>query len=141
MTSEESTTPDLVERMQRYVDAANAHDVDAVMSLFAPDAVWDMGEGSMSIVEGHAALREFFSEWISLYEDFEVEASEMQDLGNGVTICSIDHRGRARGSSAPVGVRYATAWAWTDGLVTRMTSYFNIDEARAAVERLAEERW
>jgi len=33
---EESTTPDLVARMQRYVDAANAHDVDAVMSLFAP---------------------------------------------------------------------------------------------------------
>jgi len=137
---EESTTPDLVARMQRYVDAANAHDVDAVMSLFAPDAVWDMGEGSMSIVEGHAALREFFSEWISLYEDFEVEANEMQDLGNGVTICSIDQRGRARGSSASVGVRYATAWAWTDGLVTQTMSYFNIDEARAAAERLAKER-
>ena len=89
---EESPTPDLVAGMQRYVDAANAHDVDAVMSLFAPDAVWDMGEGSISIVEGQAALREFFSEWISLYEDFEVEANEMQDLGNGVTICSIDQR-------------------------------------------------
>jgi len=138
--SEESTTPDLLGRVQRYVDASNAHDVDAVMSLFAPDAVWDMGEGSMSVVEGHAALREFFSEWLSVYEDFEVEANEIRDLGNGVTICSIDQRGRARGSSAFVGVRYATVWAWTDGLVTRTMSYTNIDEARAAGERLAQER-
>ncbi|HME02309.1 MAG TPA: nuclear transport factor 2 family protein [Solirubrobacteraceae bacterium] len=138
--SEESTTPDLLGRVQRYVDASNAHDVDAVMSLFAPDAVWDMGEGSMSVVEGHAALREFFSEWLSVYEDFEVEANEIRDLGNGVTICSIDQRGRARGSSAFVGVRYATVWAWTDGLVTRTMSYPNIDEARAAAERLARER-
>jgi len=88
----------------------------------------------MSIVEGHAALREFFSEWISLYEDFEVEANEMQDLGNGVTICSID-QGEGSRQQRVRGVRLCTAWAWTDGLVTQTMSYFNIDEARAAAER------
>jgi hypothetical protein len=29
---------------------------------------------------------------------------------------------------------------WIDGLIERTTNYFDIDEARAAAERLAEER-
>ena len=39
--SEESTTPDLVELSQRLTDAINARDIDAAISFYAPDAVWD----------------------------------------------------------------------------------------------------
>jgi len=39
--AEESTTPDLMELAQRRVDAADSGDVDAMVSFFASDAVWD----------------------------------------------------------------------------------------------------
>jgi hypothetical protein len=38
--SEESTTPDSVERVRRQFEAGNRRDIDAVMSSFAVDAVF-----------------------------------------------------------------------------------------------------
>jgi hypothetical protein len=52
----ESTTPDLVELMHRSIDAGNARDVDAAMSLYTSDIVW---EGAFETFEGRAALRAF----------------------------------------------------------------------------------
>ena len=39
-----------------------------------------------------------------------------------------------------VELRYAAASVWDEGRVVRLTNYGDIDEARAAAERLAEER-
>jgi ketosteroid isomerase-like protein len=65
--SEESTTPDLVERVQRGVDATNARDFDAVMSFYAPDAVV-VATGMSTSFEGVAAIRRFFEDWIGSYD-------------------------------------------------------------------------
>ena len=40
---EGSTTPDLVELVRGTVEALNRRDLDGVMSLFDPDAVWEVG--------------------------------------------------------------------------------------------------
>jgi ketosteroid isomerase-like protein len=53
--SEESTTPDLVERVQRIVAAMNARDFDAAMSFYAPDAVLDAEDAG--IHEGRPSTR------------------------------------------------------------------------------------
>jgi hypothetical protein len=37
-------------------------------------------------------------------------------------------------------MRLATVWVLVEGLIERQTNYFDIDEARAAAERLAQER-
>jgi len=37
-------------------------------------------------------------------------------------------------------MRYAAVGVWREGLIERVTSYRDIDEARAAAERLAESR-
>jgi hypothetical protein len=37
-------------------------------------------------------------------------------------------------------MRYAVVATWVDGMIERFTTYTNIDEGRAAAERLAEER-
>src|SRR6476659_10064176 len=39
--SEESTTPDLVERWQEAAEAYARHDLQTTMRSYAPDAVWD----------------------------------------------------------------------------------------------------
>ena len=50
--SEESTTPDLVELTRGRVEAANRRDFDAMVSFFAPDAVWDLSPMGLGDLRG-----------------------------------------------------------------------------------------
>jgi ketosteroid isomerase-like protein len=147
---EKSTTPDLVELARRLVDAGNARDtagtprsdqdrIDAVMSFFAPDAVFDMGEG-FEVLEGRPAVRGFFEDWLRVYDEFELHVEDVRDLGNGVVFSVVVQRGKPRGSAGWVHNRHASVGTWVDGLIERTTAYVDIDEARSAAERLAEER-
>jgi hypothetical protein len=43
-------------------------------------------------------------------------------------------------STGFVRIRYAAVTKWVDGMMARITNYSDVDEARAAAERLAEER-
>jgi ketosteroid isomerase-like protein len=139
MMREESTTPDLVERQKRLTEAANRRDLDAMMAFYAPDGVYDMSMG-MGTFEGHASVRGFIEDWWGSYEEFEFEAEETLDLGNGVGFRVLIQKGRPVGSSGEVELRYAAVSVWEDGKIVRMTNYTDPDEARAAAERLAEER-
>ena len=137
---EESTTPDLVELARRSVEAASGRDLDAIMTWYTPDVVWDMSPLGMGTFEGKAAVREFMEDWLASYEDWELRALEVQDLGNAVTFGVLVQKGRPVGSSGEVELRYASVNEWQDGKLARITNYGDIDEARAAAERLAEER-
>ena len=140
MASEESTTPDLVELMRRRVDAADSGDVEAMTSFFASDAVWDSSPMGMEVYEGREAIRRFFADWWGLYDMSGAEAEEFLDLGNGVTFTVLVLKGRPVGSGEDVRLRYAAVTVWVEGAVARDTNYTDIDEARAAAERLAESR-
>jgi ketosteroid isomerase-like protein len=137
---EESPTPDLVERQKRLTEAANRRDLDAMMAFYAPDGVYDMSPIGMGVFEGQAAARGFIEDWWRSYEEHEFEAEETLDLGNGVGFRVLIQKGRPVGSSAEVQLRYAAVGVWEDGKIVRMTNYGDIDEARAAAERLAQER-
>jgi ketosteroid isomerase-like protein len=137
--SEGSATPDLVELMRRGVEAANRRDVDAAASFYAPDAVYESA-GMGASFEGVAAIREFLGDFGGAYDEFGVEAEEILDLGNGVTLAVVNQEGRPHGSSGEVQMRYAAVAIWVEGMIERYTTYTDIDEARAAAERLAKER-
>ena len=137
---EESTTPDLVELVRRRMDAGDSGDVDAMTSFFASDGVWDSSPMGMEVYEGQAAIRRFFADWWGSYEEAGVEAEEILDLGNGVIFTVVKQKARPVGSSGDVQLRYAVVGEWVEGLVVRLTNYADIDEARAAAERLAESR-
>ena len=68
------------------------------------------------------------------------EPEDVQDLGNGVTFSVLRDDGRPAGSTGHVETRQAYVLEWVEGMVARATVYSDIDEARAAAERLAEER-
>ena len=137
MMSEESTTPDLVERSRRLIEAANRRDFDAILSFYAPDAVW---EWSLATHEGVAAIRGFWQDWFASYEELRLEQEEDLDLGNGVVFAVVIQRARLVGSSGEVRHRNALVAIWVEGLIERVRFYPDPDEARAAAERLAEER-
>ena len=69
-----------------------------------------------------------------------LSAEELLDLGNGVTFSVIHNRGRPVGSTAEAQQRLAWVATWQEYKITRVEIYVDIDEARAAAERLAEER-
>jgi ketosteroid isomerase-like protein len=137
---EESTTPDLEELRQRTAEAVSRGDIDEVLSPVAPDAVWDDSALGLGTHEGLAAIRQHLEDWIGSYEEYEVVGEEFRELGNGVTFSVAVARGRPVGSTGYVQFRFATTSVWVAGRLKRYTAYTDIDEGRAAAERLAEER-
>jgi uncharacterized protein (TIGR02246 family) len=136
--SEESTTPDLVELMDRTFEAANRRDLDAVISSFAEDAVFD-GRAAGTLFEGRTAIRGFLEDWFGAYEELEVEVEQVRDLGNGVVFAVVIQNGRPVGSAGHLRQREGWVFVWVRGLIARLTTS-DIDEARASAERLAESR-
>jgi ketosteroid isomerase-like protein len=135
--SEESTSPDLVELVRESIEI---DDLEAALSFYAPHAVWDASPWGMGVFEGQAAVRAFFEDWRGSYSGIEWTAEEIRDLGSGVTFAVILQKGRVVGSGGSVQLRYGSVAEWIDDLMVRNTTYTDIDEARAAAERLAEKR-
>jgi ketosteroid isomerase-like protein len=138
--SEERTTPNPVELARSSFEAINRGDFDAFMSVWGPDPVSYTSGGGLGTFEGRAAVRGFFEDWVSAYGEFEVEAESVIDLGNGVTYAVLRQRGRPVGSSSEVRFRFASVGLSVNGLFVRVTNYADLDTARAAAERLAQER-
>lgn len=135
---EEFTTSDLVELVLRLVEAANRRDFAAVEAFYAPDVVVRGAE--IGTFEGQAAARGVLEDVIAPYEEFRTETEEVLDLGFGVAFAVVIARGRVRGGTAEVRFRYASVTIWREGLVARQTNYTDVDEARAAAQRLAEKQ-
>jgi ketosteroid isomerase-like protein len=138
--SEESTTPDLVELTRRAFEAASGHDLDALMSFFAPDVVWDLSALGIGTFTGAVASRSFIGDWWETWADHLIELDEIVDLGNGVVFSSAREDGRLAGSDRHVEQRTRWVFLWMQDVIERATVYLDIDEARAAAERLAESR-
>jgi len=132
----EEPTTDFPTRVRQSIEADS---IDAAVSFYAPDAVWDASPWGMGVFEGQAAVRAFFDDWLSSYAGLDWKAEEIRDLGNGVIFAVVLQKGRVTGSSGSVQLRYASVAEWKHGLIVRNTTYTDIDAARAAAERLVEE--
>ena len=137
---EESTTPDLVELVQRSVDAVNRRDFDQFAGFFGSDSVWDLSPMGLGIYEGSSAVRDFVEDWNGSYEEFELVLEEVLDLGNEVVFAVVVQRARLTDSTAELRMRYASVNSQARRVFERITNYTDIGEARAAAERLAQER-
>jgi len=134
---EESTTPDLVELTRQVLDAANRHDIDALMGFYAPEAVWDLSDAGIGTFDGAAAIRSFVEDWWGTWGDHRMEVEEIVDLGHGVVFSPIKEDGRLVGSDSRVEQRRGWVFLWMRGILERQAVYLDSDEARVAAERLA----
>jgi ketosteroid isomerase-like protein len=137
---EESTTPDLVELVHRSVEAVNRRDLDTFAAPFGSDSVWDLSPIGLGTYEGTSAIRAFVEDWAGAYEEFELALEEVLDFGNDVVFAVVLQRARLADSTAEVRMRYASVNSLAEGRFERITNYPDIDDARAAAERLAESR-
>jgi ketosteroid isomerase-like protein len=139
--SEESTTPDLVERTRRALEAGAFRDLGEGLRYFGPDAVWEVPQLG-SRFEGAAAIRAFLEDWFNSFEEFELELEDILDLGNGVVFVVARSVGVLHGSAGRTPLRevFAYVTVWENDAITHVTVYGDIGEARATAERLAESR-
>jgi ketosteroid isomerase-like protein len=138
--AEKSMTTDLVKRWRQAAEATERGDFDAVVSVYASDAVWDASLAGVGTFEGLPAIRSFLEEWIGEYQEYHYEQEAGLDLGNGVVFVVGRVDGRPAGSTGRVRERWAFTSVWAAGVVVRVMVDNDIDEARAAAERLAQER-
>ena len=139
-TLEESPTPDLVELTRRQLEAVNRRDMDEVMSRCPPDGVYDTGPDGLGVYEGPAAIRAFLGEWWDAFEELAFEPEDVLDLGHGFVLLVVRQKARLANSTGRLQRREAYVLEWVEDMIRRLTVYTDIDEARAAAERLAEER-
>ena len=129
-----------VQIVRQALDAYNRRDFDACIGLFAPDVVFDTTHRGFGIFEGLAMVRRVGEAWVRTFDEFEMDLREVSDLGGGVVFTVQLTRGRPPGTTAYVENWEAYVLVVEDGMIVRYTNYTDIDQARAAAERLAEER-
>jgi ketosteroid isomerase-like protein len=135
--SRKSTPPDLAEITRLQLEAINRRDFDAMLPYVAPNLVYDTTPSGFGVYAGVDAIREFIESYWEAFDQLSFELEEFADLGNGVTLSVNRQHALPAGSSARVHAREAHVTQWEDGLAVRITVYLDIDEARAAAERLA----
>jgi ketosteroid isomerase-like protein len=137
---EEAMTPGLAELFRRGFEALDRRDFDATMSRYAPGAVFDASALGIGSFEGRDTIRHHFEDWRAPYEEYKTDLEECRDLGSGVVLAVARQTGRAHDSAGRVQQRPAFVSEWVEGLIVRVAVYDDVDAARAAAERLVEER-
>ena len=132
-------TPDLVELTRAFSEAAA---IDTTMSFYREDSVYDMSRMGMGVFEGPAAIRGFLEDWDNQYEEYEDEVVDLVQCGGGVVFLAVRQNARPSGTPEHVRLRdvYGYVMVWAGTKIARITPYTDAKEARAAAERLAEER-
>ena len=108
------------------------------MTFFAAGAVW-VAIDDLEAFEG-PAIRDFWVEWYRAYDDVQIEALEIDDMGGDVVMAIIRQSGRLGGGPSRITQEAQLVYEWSGGLIERVTTYVERDLARRAAERLAEER-
>jgi ketosteroid isomerase-like protein len=140
MSAESAASPDLVALTRQSMDASNRREFDVAATMFAPDAVFDVSSVGLGRFEGAAAIHGYLADWYSSYEEQELRHWEGHDLGGGVVFVVALFQARPLGSQSSVREQWAFTLIWAGQEITRVVASRDIDGARAAAERLAEER-
>jgi ketosteroid isomerase-like protein len=135
--AEESTTLELV---RQAFDSGNRGDIDAVMGFQASESVWDLSDLGLGVFEGTTAIRAWLEDWFGAWVDLHLDVRETVDLGQGVVFASVLEGGRPALGGGHVEQQRGWSILGENGRITRTTIYGDIDEARAAAERVVQKR-
>ena len=121
-----------VELTRRSWEAWQRGDVDAMFELWDRDIVWDMThfhDGLESTYEGHEGVRNFLSEWLEVWDDYEMGVDETLATPDGRVISLAWQRGKGRQSGLEMHNEWAQIATFRDGKITRIDNYDDRDAA------------
>jgi hypothetical protein len=137
--SQERTSPDPAELTRHVYASLNRRDLGAIMGCIGSDSVLDASQWGLGIHTGPKAIRGFLDGWYGRLAELGVRVVEMQDFSRGV-IFVVHKAHRAKAEHASLELEAAPVYQWVEHTLARVTAYTDVDEGRAAAERLAEER-
>jgi ketosteroid isomerase-like protein len=112
----------------------NARDVEGLVGITHPDCVWLPFRAQLegSAYREHDGVRRFLRDMDEDWSAFRIDPIEMTEHGNSVL--SIGRvRGTGRGSGVDIDFVAGFVFELEDGLVKRLMSYNDPDDARRAV--------
>ena len=104
--------------------------------LATPDFVWDISHADLfgilerQVYEGAEGTDDFYAEWGSAWDHWEVEIEALHDVGDKVLVIT-KQRGTSKLSGIPAEMQMAMLWTFRDGMVVRLDAYFDRDRALA----------
>jgi ketosteroid isomerase-like protein len=125
-----------VEIVRRAWDAWSRDDMDAVFATFADDVVLDtshMRDWPEPSYRGHAGVRRFLTEWLEVWDAYEVGVDEFVEALDGRVVVLFWHRGLGRRSGLGMDVKWAHIDTVRDGKLVRLAVYESRQEALEAV--------
>ena len=123
-----------VEIVRRQVESFNRRDPDAMAEAWHPEATWE--PASVTPVEGRPyvgphGIRTFLNNYAETWAESRLAYGEFIDLGERVLALGTLEV-RHRDSSVPISRPHAMLYEFRDGLIIRLRSYLDHEEARAA---------
>jgi ketosteroid isomerase-like protein len=125
-----------VEAAERFIDAYNRRDVEAMLADLDPEIEWHSGiltglGGEAAVFRGHEGFREALGDLHEALGETHIECSEIRDLGNRVVTIG---RFRVRGRESGAGTE--SPWGgvadFKGGKAIRIRSYFSVEEVLEA---------
>ncbi len=140
MRTHEQATVSAIDLTRSAFASANSGNYDAMMRFYGPDSVWDVSPWGLGTHTGPTAIRQFFTDWIGGFDEYSVTVEQLHDLGSGVVYAIAVQHCRTAGRNAALRLRYAPVFVWDRDIAIRVTHYRDIEQGRAAGERLAATR-
>ena len=120
-----------VETVRKAHDAFIRRDNKAAMAFYDPQ-VEILGEMDGRLYRGLDGVREFFRDWLGVWDEYRSDVEEWIDAGDHV-IAVVHSWGRGKQSGAAVERREAHVWTLRDGKLWRLRLYPTKGEALEAV--------
>jgi ketosteroid isomerase-like protein len=124
-----------VEAFKRFADANNRRDVEALLEELDADVEWQsavLGSlgGEATLHRGHAGVRKMLRDLYEAFSEFQVEFSEIRDLGDRVVATG---RWITRGEESGVEITppLASVVDFENGKAIRVRSYLDPEQALA----------
>jgi ketosteroid isomerase-like protein len=120
-----------LEKVRRSYEAFNNGDIEGALGVLAPDVEWQTyivpGPGGATY-HGHDGVRQLWTDARTIFGDFRNDPEELFDAGDRV-VAFVCVRGRGSLSGAPVEARIAHLMTFRGGLVVRVESFEDREEA------------
>jgi ketosteroid isomerase-like protein len=124
-----------VDLVQRFAQAFNASDLDALCDVITPDFEFAPYLATLieaTVYRGQDGLRTYFADASAAWETIRVRLDEILDRGDHIFIAG-ELYGKGRSSGLEVTVPVAWIGEARDGKVVRLTSYGSRNAALKAV--------
>jgi ketosteroid isomerase-like protein len=124
--------------LRRQFEMLGRGGLEAAAEFWDPHIEWRAVEGAaddVGVIEGHAALRRYYQDWIDTFTDLRAQVIEVIFEGDELVVAAIRNSGRARESEARIEGSYYVLCTIREELIVSGREY---DSRQAAIAALAQ---